>query len=304
MATAVPFEVVEAAVRVCGAAFHYKDQLKAMLVGAGVPEAIYRKWAVEGATKYAIARHVLNDLNSRPDGYAVVRRVVADLANMTKPDATAPDQNAGRNAILELKSLAVARRVLLDTDEAEHLRRRQEQHKRVTAGQARAEALEAVSVRLVELTRSTANAQKRGYALERLLADLFAVFEIVYRPPYRVPHEQLDGAFEYKSFTYLVEARWRAVPPTFGDLADFKAKVDSKLESTRGVFLSMAGFDTAIVDHFAGAARGTRNNLLLVNGQDLALIAQGHVSLPDALDHKIQAASQEGRWWAPLAARG
>lgn len=304
MATAVPFEVVEAAVRVCGAAFHYKDQLKAMLVGAGVPEAIYRKWAVEGATKYAIARHVLNDLNSCPDGYAVVRRVVADLANMTKPDATAPDQNAGRNAILELKSLAVARRVLLDTDEAEHLRRRQEQHKRVTAGQARAEALEAVSVRLVELTRSTENAQKRGYALERLLADLFAVFEIVYRPPYRVPHEQLDGAFEYKSFTYLVEARWRAVPPTFGDLADFKAKVDSKLESTRGVFLSMAGFDTAIVDHFAGAARGTRNNLLLVNGQDLALIAQGHVSLPDALDHKIQAASQEGRWWAPLAARG
>jgi hypothetical protein len=304
VATAVPFEVVEAAVRVCGTAFHYKDQLKAMLIGAGVPEAVYRKWAVEGATKYAITRHVLNDLNSRPDGYAVVRRVVADLANMTKPDATAPDQNAGKNAILELKSLAVARRVLLDTDEAEHLRRRQEQHKRVNAGQARAEALEAVSARLVELTRSTENAQKRGYALERLLADLFAVFEIVYRPPYRVPHEQLDGAFEYKSFTYLVEARWRAVPPTFGDLADFKAKVDSKLESTRGVFLSMAGFDTAIVDHFAGAARGTRNNLLLVNGQDLALIAQGHLSLPDALDHKIQAASQEGRWWAALAARG
>ncbi len=301
MATAVPFEVVEAAVRVCGTAFHYKDQLKAMLVGAGVPEAIYRKWAVEGATKYTITRHVLNDLNSRPDGCAVVRRVVADLANMTKPDATAPDQNAGKNAILELKSLALARRVLLDTDEAEQLRRRQEQNKRVTAGQDRAEALEAVC--LVELTRSTENLQRRGYALERLLADLFAVFEIVYRPPYRVPHEQLDGAFEYKSFTYLVEARWRAVPPTFGDLADFKAKVDSKLESTRGVFLSMAGLDTAIVDHFAGAARGTRNNLLLVDGQDLALIAQGHMSLPDALDHKIQAASQEGRWWASLAAR-
>lgn len=125
--------------RVCGTAFHYKGQLKAMLVRAGVPESVYRKWAVEGTTKYAISRHVLNDMNHRPDGHAVVRRVVADLANVTKPDAAAPDQNAGKNAISELKPLAVARRVLLDADETELVRRREEQHKRVSTGHARAE---------------------------------------------------------------------------------------------------------------------------------------------------------------------
>lgn len=53
-----------------------------------------------------------------------------------------------------------------------------------------------------------------------------------------------------------------------------------------------------------GMARGTRNNLLLIDGQDIALVCQGHLSLQDALDYKIQAASQEGRWWAPLASRG
>lgn len=133
--------------------------------------------------------------------------------------------------------------------------------------------------------------------------DLFAVFEIAYRTSYRVPHEQLDGAFECRSFTHLVEARWRAATPSLGDLALFKAKVDGKLESTSGLFVSMAGFDADIVDHFAGIARGSGNNLLLVDGQDLAVIVQVRVSLPDALDYKIQAASQEGRWWAPLAAR-
>lgn len=76
--------------------------------------------------------------------------------------------------------------------------------------------------------------------------------------------------------------------------------MDSKLESTRGVFVSMAGFDVSAVDYFMGMARGARNNLLLIDGQDIALMAQGQLGLQDALDYKIQAASQEGRWWAPL----
>lgn len=80
-------------------------------------------------------------------------------------------------------------------------------------------------------------------------------------------------------------------------------KVDGKLESTRGVFVSMAGFDEAVVAYFMDMARGTRNNLLLIDGQDIALVCQGHLSLQDALDYKFQAASQEGRWWTPLAGR-
>lgn len=304
MVAAVPAEVVEAAVRVCGTAFHYKGQLKALLVSAGVPADTYARWAPEGTGKYAIARSVLADMGGRgPAGQAVVRRVVTDLANMTGPDPTAPDQDAGRAAIADLRRMAVARRVLLDADDADRERRRRAQDERVSAGQNRDAALAAVSARLVALTRSTGDVQRRGYDLERLLVDLFAVFEIAYRPPYRLPHEQHDGAFEYRSFTYLVEARWRAATPVLGDFALFKAKVDGKLESTRGMFVSMAGFDHDVVDHFAGIARGSGNNLLLVDGQDLAMIVQGRVSLPDALDHKIRAASQEGRWWAPLAAR-
>ena len=65
----------------------------------------------------------------------------------------------------------------------------------------------------------------------------------------------------------------------------------------------MAGFNPDTVDYFMRAARGSRNNLLLVDGQDLTLILEGNISLLDALDYKIQAASQEGRWWAPGSTR-
>jgi len=297
----VPGEVVEAAVAVCGRAFYYKSQLRTVLVGAGVPAALFDRYATEGASKYAIARHVLADLGGQGDaGRAVVRRVVAELANMTRPDAAATDQKAGAAALAALRAVAVARRVLLDVDDAGVRARQAAQAARVTGRAVRREALAALESRLAALTVSTDSAQARGFALERLLADLFAVSELTYRASYRTAREQFDGAFEYKSFTYLVEARWRAAAPTAGDLATFKSKVDGKLESTRGVFLSMAGFEKEVVDYFTGMARGTRNNLLLVDGADLALVVAGQIPLLDALDHKIAAASQEGRWWAPL----
>lgn len=300
----VPGEVVEAAVAVCGQAFYYKSQLRTVLVGAGVPAALYDRYASEGASKYAIARHVLTDLGEQGDsGRAVVRRVVTELANMSRPDPAATDQQAGAAALAGLKEVAVARRVLLDVDDAAVRARQAAQAVRVTGYAARREALAALGSRLAALATSTESAQARGFALERLLADLFAVSELAYRPSYRTQREQFDGAFEYKSFTYLVEARWRAAAPTAGDLATFKSKVDGKLDSTRGVFLSMVGFDQEVVDYFTGMARGTRNNLLLIDGADLALIVAGQVPLLDALDHKIAAASQEGRWWAPLVGR-
>lgn len=300
----VAVEVIEAAVRVCGTAFHYKAQLRGVLVASGVPGEMYDRWDAEGLSKFKIARHVLTDLAGRgAAGQDVVRRVVIELANMTKPDATAPDHHAGKQAIADLKQLAVARRDLVDTATAEQEARRKEQDRRVSAGKARQDALDSLSRRLAALAVSKNSPQRRGYDLERLLADLFTAFELEYRPSYRNPHEQVDGAFDYKSFNYLVEARWRATAPGAGDLADFKTKVDGKLESTRGVFVSMAGFDQAVVDYFTRAARGARNNLLLVDGQDLALIVQRNVALPDALDYKIHAASQRGRWWAPLTAR-
>jgi hypothetical protein len=57
--------------------------------------------------------------------------------------------------------------------------------------------------------------------------------------------------------------------PTFDDLAKFKFNVDGKLDSTRGLFVAMAGFDENTLDHLFKVARGLRNNLVLVDGQDL-----------------------------------
>lgn len=49
--------------------------------------------------------------------------------------------------------------------------------------------------------------------------------------------------------------------------------------------------------------RGTSSNIVLMDGQDLMLILEGHVSLDDGLDLKIRKAAQEGIIYFPLAQR-
>lgn len=65
-------------------------------------------------------------------------------------------------------------------------------------------------------------------------------------------------------------------------------------------FVSVPGYRAEAVVEFT---RGISSNIVLMDGQDLALILEGHVSLTDALDLKIQKAAQEGIISFPLAQR-
>jgi len=176
----------------------------------------------------------------------------------------------------------------------------QEARRRQAALAAKAEKMEELRRRFSNMAMNRENPQSRGYGLEELLAELFEVHEISYRRPYRTDVEQIDGHFEYKGFDYLVEVRWRKDVPTLQELEAFKSKVDKKLSSTRGLFVSMAGFRPEVV---LALTRGPTNSIILMCGNDLALILEGQISLGDALELKIHKAAQEGIVYFPLAAR-
>jgi restriction endonuclease Mrr len=91
-------------------------------------------------------------------------------------------------------------------------------------------------------------------------------------------------------FDYLVEAKWRSDQPNEQEIAGFKQKVDTKLDATRGMFVSINGFRDEVVAQFQG--RGA--NIIFMDGEDLTHILEGRVDLPDALRTKIEKAAQEG----------
>ena len=300
----LPSEVVEAAVNVCGRAFYYKPPLRDLMVAQGLPRALWDRYATDGNSKYVIARNIFSDLqNQGSNGRTVLRKIVTELANQVRPHDSVEDRRAGQEALDDLRTLATARRMLRDPETSERDARTRAQARAAKARQDRSGRLRTLRDRVTALHSSHESAQARGYALEKVLADLFALEEMTYRPSYRMAHEQVDGAFEHEGFHYLVEARWRSVPPDFGDLADFKGKVDGKLDSTRGLFLSMIGFDNDVVDYFMNAARGSRNNLILFDGRDIMAVLEDVADLRDALKYKVTMASQQAQWWAPLADR-
>jgi hypothetical protein len=133
--------------------------------------------------------------------------------------------------------------------------------------------------------------QAMGCVLEDFLRELFSLFDIDYRKPYQTAIERIDGHVNFEGFDYLVEARWREDQSTFEEINGFRDEVESKLESTKGLFIAVPGARPEA----AGAFSGRGCNLIIVDGHDLAEIFEGFVDLRDALKFKIDKAAQEGR---------
>jgi hypothetical protein len=122
---------------------------------------------------------------------------------------------------------------------------------------------------------------KRGYIFERLLSELFRLQGILMTEPFRITGEQIDGAFEYKGLTYLLEAKWRSSKTSTDALYAFQGKTDRRIEGTRGLFISMAGFYTTSVDRLK---EGKKPNILLWTGEHIEAVLTGRITIPELLD--------------------
>ena len=295
LSTAIRNEVLAA----CRTALHYRGDLKSLMLSAGVPAVVYNRYDHLENTKVKIARSILDELQDLgPNGWAVQRRIVVELCGMQRPANGVEDLTAGRNALDALRRTAADEGVIVDTEQAARNDRATRAAKRQHQISEQQQTLARLRIEFSTLARgkpsTNAERQARGYQLEKLLADLFRAHELEYTGSTRQPHEQVDGSFHFRGFTYLVEARWRNQPPDKEDLAGFKLKVDGKLESTRGLFISMAGFDEDVLQYFANVSG--KRNVIYMTGQDLAIIFEGPISLEDALLRKIDAAEKYGRY--------
>lgn len=296
----LPYEVREAIVQVFGKAFWLKDPLRAFVVDIGIPGELFDRFADE--SKFKIARHLLSELDSMGDeGWIIQRRLVTNLSRLRSiPDASVTDRDGALAALRALKELAAAHELAADEDHSAAEQRAAVAKVKQAALLVRQEKVQQLRAEFYAMAAAREDPQQRGYGLEDLLADLFDLNEITYRRPYRTVTEQIDGHFAFQGFDYLVEARWRAERPTEGDLGAFKLKVDRKITSTRGIFVSINGFRPEVVMEFT---KGASANIVLVDGEDLTLVLEGQVSLTDALELKVRKAAQEGIVFYPLRER-
>ena len=149
------------------------------------------------------------------------------------------------------------------------------------------------------LAVSKLDPQQRGFAFERFLNELFALFGLAPRNSFRIVGEQIDGSFQINGDTYLVEAKWQAKPTSQDDLLIFRGKVESKSTWARGLFISNSGFTD---DGLTAFSRGKATNILGMSGQDLYFILSGEISLIDAVNQKARRAVETGAFFVPIFA--
>lgn len=131
--------------------------------------------------------------------------------------------------------------------------------------------------------------QARGYAFESLLRDLFNVFGLEAREPFRLKGEQIDGSFLLKGETYLVEAKWQNAQTGVADLHTFHGKLEQKAAWTRGMFVSNSGFTE---DGLIPFGRGKR--VVCMDGLDLFETLSRELPLNHVLERKVRRAAETG----------
>lgn len=137
--------------------------------------------------------------------------------------------------------------------------------------------------------------QQRGFAYERFLKELFDANGLAARASFRLVGEQIDGSFELSAETYLLEAKWTALPIGAADLHSFNGKVENKAAWSRGLFISHSGFSR---DGLHAFGRGKR--VICMDGLDLYEVLDRALPLKEVIARKVRRAAESGEAFASV----
>ena len=236
-------------------------------------------------------RNVLEFLEESGNG-DIINNIISSFYKMRKPlDKDVPDQKKAVQLLNEFRE-----QVGNDPIEKELERRNREASQKkyvstikdVQSKNKRLEELNSLFTKL--FTSDELTPQQKGYKLEDIFCDLLRINEIEYSPPFRHTGEQIDGHFKYDKFDYLIEAKWEQDPAPQSHLSIFDGKIRGKAQSTRGLFIAINGFDPNAINKFSGDSP----RIILMTGEDLALILCGRILLHDAMSAKVSAIVKHG----------
>lgn len=151
-------------------------------------------------------------------------------------------------------------------------------------------SLEQLRSEYLELLAGRTTRQRRGYALERILAELSRLSCLETTEAFRVNGEQVDGAVKFDGEHYLIEAKWQERSASNEPVYQFAGKVAGKLYG-RGLFISVNGFSPEVI---RSLVVGKEIQTLFVDGEDLILVLEGHLTFRDMVDRKVKAGQTKG----------
>ncbi|WP_170319747.1 restriction endonuclease [Polyangium spumosum] len=283
--------------------YWFQNDLRSFLTRAGVPADVLGAlpWG-PGTYKRIIAQRLVDQLAGEPAvGMPILNGIIdsvvemdEDMPHLVRLDDGKKKADDARRAVRALKDLLGRETIAERADRARREARTEAERSRVARIQ-RQRDLKALNDRFLALSMipdDAASKRRRGFQFQELLRDLFALHDMDPRGSMARPGEQIDGSIVFDGSFLVVEAKWEAKPIEPKDVRDFQGKVQTKLDNTLGLFVSMSGFTDYAVEE---AARSGRIYAVLMDGSDLAQVFQGLVDLTELLRRKLRHAAEYGR---------
>ncbi len=126
--------------------------------------------------------------------------------------------------------------------------------------------------------------------MEKLLNEIFLLFDLQPKAAFKITGEQIDGSFTFDNNDYLLEAKWQKALVNAGDLYKFGGKISGKLKNTLGLFISLDGFSPDCTETGSPVVK----SMILMDGQDLMLVLDGRIRLNEMIFIKRRQASDTG----------
>lgn len=278
--------------------YWYKNDLRSFLHRA-VPPTILQSinWA---DYKRQIASDVVDALLADQDTHlGNILRLCNEITTMTSfkhleaLEDGATKASKAQSAVAQLRALLTPHQQAKNEKEQAAIRTRTAEEK-TQAKAAFRKRLEQIKRQYFDLLVST-NPQLRGFELEKVLRDLFELFDLDPKASFRNTGEQIDGAFTCENTDYLFEGKWQKDPISASDLDAFAAKIRRKLENTLGLFLAINGFSSeGIRAHASGGAV-----VILMDGADLVAVLEERIDFVGMLMRKKRHAAQTGNIFLP-----
>ena len=275
-------------------AFWYKKDLRAFL-SVALPDVGLVSHLDWTDYKRNIVARLVDTMASNQSRYLTeLLTLILATADITDPSHLKRVEDGDRKYAEATVALDTLRELVapyreLRTEAEEAVRRQREEEARAAVQRDIRLKLGELRDLLYDLTRNT-DPQARGYALEKLLNQLFALFDIDAKASFRIVGEQIDGAFTFEGTEYLFEAKWQQDRASVADLDSFAGKIGRKLENTLGLFLAVNGFQNSVLTTYSQ----NRSQLFLMDGSDLSAVLEDRVGLPELLTRKRQHASRTG----------
>lgn len=266
--------------------FWKKEDVRKLFQRSGVPDLLIggQDWQ---AYKYHIVSPVLDVLNSTRDGLGPLRRILQETLAYKDGDHLLWTNDGKKNKREAERCLEHLRLLVKDYDAAQATKEEERQARIKRAQEAkRGEAfltkLDEIKARFLSYIQHP-DPKERGYELEKILNDLFRLFELNPRGAFRRTGEQIDGSFVHDGAHFLLEAKWQQKPVNLADLRDFDKAVTTSFENTLGLFVSINGFSA---EALKGYVLGERPSIICMDGADLMMVLDGKIDLSDLLRRK------------------